>query len=300
MQRYEQRFTAMGGPCLIRLDTADESKALEALEAAETEVRRLDNKYSRYQPNSIVSKINTSANTGESIALDEETACLLNYAETLWQQSEGEFDITLGVLRRAWNFKSKELPEQSTIEALMPLIGWRQVDWNHESIRLPRPGMEMDLGGIVKEYAGDCVRTVLQDQGVQFGLIDLAGDMTIVGPQANNDRWSIGIRHPHFTQRALADIELNRGALASSGDYERCMNVNGKRYGHILSPKTGWPVQGLVAVSAVADQCLVAGSICTLAMLKQPQAALEWLSKTGVPWLAVDSHQQVYGTIAAN
>lgn len=288
MQRYEHRFVAMGGPCCIRLDCGDESLALQVISAAEAEVRRLEQCYSRYLDDSLTTLINRRAGTGEVTAIDGETAGLLHYAHTLWEQSDGLFDLTSGVLRKAWNFKSGRLPMQSKLDELLPLVGWEKVRWSADSILLLQPGMELDFGGCVKEYAADAALAVLNRGGMAHALVDLAGDMAASGGQASGAPWVIGIRDPAASDSAVAQLDLTSGGLASSGDYERCLRVDGKRYGHILDPRSGWPVQGLVAVSVQAGQCLVAGSAATLAMLRPEQEALAWLSELQLPWLAVD------------
>ncbi len=295
---FDHRFRAMGGPCRLRFDCSDDARAARAIAACEAEVGRLEQKYSRYLPDSLTSRINRAAGTRTPVAVDEETAGLLGFADTLWQQSGGLFDLTAGILRRAWDFKSRRLPAPEAIEALLPLIGWDRVEWDTGAVHLPRPGMEIDFGGCVKEYATDSAAAVLARHGIDRGLVDLAGDMAVVGAGSVAQPWSVGIRHPRDKDRAIAHTSLAAGGLASSGDYERCLVVDGRRYGHILNPVTGWPVQGLAAVSIIAGQCLVAGGSATIAMLKPEAEALAWLRELGLPWLAVDASLQSHGSIS--
>jgi thiamine biosynthesis lipoprotein len=286
----------MGGPCRIRINcTGKDADAL--IHAAEAEVERLEARYSRYRDDSLTSRINAAAGSGKPTPIDAETAGLLNYADTLFRESGGLFDLTSGILRRAWDFNGGNAPAQTGLDALLPLIGWNKVQWSSESILLPEPGMEIDFGGCVKEYACDSVASSLKAEGLESGLVDLAGDMVAIGAQPNGDPWQVGIRHPEKKQRAIAGIPLADAALASSGDYERCLNLDGVRMGHILNPKTGWPVQGLIAVSVVADQCLVAGSAATVAMLKPTTEGLSWLESLGLPWLAIDRDLHCHGTV---
>lgn len=286
----------MGGPCRLRFECDAEAPAAGVIAAVEAEVQRLESKYSRYLPDSLTSEINRAAGTA-SVTIDEETAGLLGFAHTLWQQSDGLFDLTAGILRQAWDFKSGKLPTQSALDRLLPRIGWGRVEWDGATVRLPEPGMEIDFGGCVKEYASDSAAAVLARHGIERGLVDLAGDIAVVGAGSVLEPWPIGIRHPRAADGAIARIELAGGGLASSGDYERCLLVDGRRYGHILNPITGWPVQGLVAVSVAAGQCLVAGGSATIAMLKPEAEALTWLAELGLPWLAVDSALQCHGEL---
>ena len=290
-------FHAMGSPCAIHLYADSATQAQQAAQQMRQEVLRLEQKYSRYRDDSITAAINRAAAAGASIEVDEETAALLDYADTLWQQSESLFDITSGLLRRAWDFKSGMLPPQNTIDALLPRIGWHRVKWSRPQLHFPQPGMELDFGGYVKEYGADCAAAVAQQQGVQHGLVELGGDIRVIGPHPDGRPWSIGIRHPREPGSVLADIQLEQGALASSGDYERCIEIDGRIYGHILDPRSGWPVSGLIAVSVVADHCLLAGTGATVAMLKGSEGTA-WLEQLGLPWLAMDADGRVYGTLA--
>ena len=123
--------------------------------------------------------------------------------------------------------------------------------------------------------------------GIQHGIVNLGGDIKVIGPHADGSPWRVGIRHPRHTDAVLQKLELYNGALASSGDYERCIMLNGIRYGHVLNPKTGWPVRRMASVSVVGDFCVVAGSAATIAMLKEDKGP-EWLDRLGLPHLWVD------------
>jgi thiamine biosynthesis lipoprotein len=294
---FDHRFRAMGGPCRLRFDCEDDAQASAVIAEVEAEVQRLEKKYSRYLPDSLTCQINAAAGTAP-IAIDDETAGLLGFAQTLWQESDGLFDLTAGVLRRAWDFKSGQLPAQSRIDELLPLVGWERVEWNENSAVLPRAGMEIDFGGCVKEYATDCAAAVLTRHGIERALVDLAGDMAAAGPRSLTEPWRVGISHPRQPGGAIAHIDLGQGGLASSGDYERCLQIGGRRYGHILDPVTGWPVEGLVAVSVMAPQCLVAGGSATIGMLKPEAEAIAWLEDLGLPWFAVNSDLKCHGELA--
>jgi thiamine biosynthesis lipoprotein len=299
MHRTEHRFVAMGGPCRVCMDHLESATAAQAIALAESEVRRLEEKYSRYLSTSLTSVINANAGSARATEIDAETAGLLNYANTAFEQSGGLFDLTSGILRQAWDFKQQNVPSQQRINALLPHIGWDRVEWDSSSIYLPEEGMEIDFGGCVKEYAADSAANILQGADIEHALVDLAGDIATLGGQAHGEPWQIGIRHPHYKSRAIAQVPLTAVALASSGDYERCIVIDKKRYGHILNPKTGWPAQGLIAVSVIAEQCLVAGSSATIAMLKPAAEALQWLGQLGLPWLAIDAELECHGTMRA-
>jgi thiamine biosynthesis lipoprotein len=296
LKYYRREFKAMGTLCEIQLFAPTQAKACHAADAAIADVQRLEALYSRYNPSSFLSKINQVASVGGAIDVDEETASLLDYAATCYEQSDGLFDITSGLLRRAWKFDQGKLPEQSLIDELLVKVGWHKVSWQRPVLSFDMPGMEIDFGGVVKEYAVDRAASLCLSQGIKHGIVNLGGDIKIIGPRADGSPWRIGIRHPRSKDALLDTLLLYEGALASSGDYERCIMINGVRYGHVLNPKTGWPVRHLAAVSVVGDFCVVAGSASTIAMLKESQG-IEWLQDLGLPHIWVDVHGDTGGSI---
>lgn len=284
-------FKAMGSSCEIVIDGLGESQAQQLAGQAIAEILRIEQKYSRYLPQSVVSRINAGAG-GEPVEIDSETHQLLAYAHSMYEQSRGVFDMTSGVLRRAWNFKSGSLPSQEDIEPLLALIGWSAVEVSATHIRLPRVGMEVDFGGFGKEYAVDRAAALLESLGVRHGYVNLAGDMRFFGPKADGSQWMIGIQHPRIQNRMLAHIPMEIGALTTSGDYERAIWIDGKPYSHLLSAKTGWPVAFWQTVSVVAPLALMSGTVCTVSMLLEQQG-LPVLRKSGFRFLAVDIDGQI-------
>lgn len=285
-------FSAMGTVCTLHLYAANRAEAEKAARSAIAEVRRIEGRYSRYRSDSLLTEINRVAQRAESIALDEETAGLLDYAFVCYARSAGLFDISSGILRKVWNFTAyhlpeQEVPKQEAIDKLLPKVGLDKVLWESPRLTFPVAGMELDFGGIGKEYAADRAAEICLSHGIRHGLVDLGGDINVIGPHSDLTPWSIGIKHPRQPKSLMASVEIQRGALASSGDYERCLKVDGKRYSHIVNPLTGWPVHGLSSVSVVAEQCLVAGSISTMAMLKGVDG-IEWLAGLGVPHVWMD------------
>ena len=271
----------------ILLAGADAEAARRAAEDAIADVARIEAKYSRYREDSVTSRINAAAG-GEAVEIDEETHALLFYAGQCHAQSDGLFDITSGILRRAWNFRLDPpvIPSASELAPLLALIAWHDVEWSERSVRLPRKGMEIDFGGIGKEYAADRVAAILHTHGMRHGYVNLGGDIRAIGPQPDGSPWRVGIRHPRVKDVAVAGFDLTDGAMATSGDYERSFVIDGRRYCHILDPRTGMPVSHWQSVSVAAPLCVVAGSCATIAMLRQ-EGAPSFLDAQGVAWLGV-------------
>ncbi len=296
---YHYDFKAMGSPCSIQLYAHNSKAGNHAAKIAMDDVYRLEAKYSRYREDSLLSKMNRIAAQGKSIHVDDETAGLLDYAATCYQQSDGLFDITSGILRRAWNFKSGNIPEPGAIQALLNLIGWHHLRWEKPKLTFTIAGMEIDFGGIVKEYAVDRAASLCWQDGIRHGVINLGGDIKIIGPHFDQSPWLVAIRHPRESNGKLTTLELYSGAVASSGDYERCIVLDGIRYGHVLNPKTGWPVNYMAAVSVIGDFCVVAGSASTIGMLKEAQGSA-WLQALGLPHLWLNVQGESGGSIVIN
>ncbi|MCU0735179.1 MAG: FAD:protein FMN transferase [Methylotetracoccus sp.] len=297
--RYLRRsFKAMGSPCDLQIYTPNAAEGRRVATLVIADVERLEALYSRYRSDSFLSEINRVAATGGSITVDDETAGLLNYAATAHRESDGLFDITSGILRRVWRFDQGALPDQERVRVLLQQVGWDKVNWLPPLLEFPLPGMEIDFGGVVKEYAADRVAALCWNAGVRHGFINLGGDIKVIGPHPDGSPWRIGIRHPRNPVGVIQRLSLSGGGMASSGDYERCIVVDGVRYAHVLNPKTGWPVRHLAAVSVVGELCVVAGSASTIAMLKEEQGPA-WLEALGLPHFWVDVNGQVGGSLVS-
>lgn len=296
---YHFAFKAMGSPCEIQLFAdSHANNAQRAADAVIVDVHRLEARYSRYRRDSFLSEINRVAAVGGSITVDDETAGLLNYAATCYEQSDGLFDITSGILRQVWRFDLGKLPDQAQIQQLLDKVGWHRLRWTPPVLEFSTPGMEIDFGGVVKEYAADRAAALCWQADIRHGVVNLGGDIKVIGPRVDGSPWRVGIRDPRDKEAVMQSIFLQEGALASSGDYERCIIVDGVRYGHILNPLTGWPVRHLAAVSVVADFCVVAGSASTIAMLKEDSGPA-WLESLGLPYLWVDVQGETGGALVS-
>ncbi len=282
----------MGGGCEIVLASTakKEAKAIAALGIKE--VGRIERKYSRYLAGSIVSLIN-SASVDDWTLCDEETCALLDYADVLYRSSGGLFDITSGVLRKSWDFSKAEVPAPESLFPILKLIGWDTVERNGSSVRLPHVGMQLDFGGIGKEYAADAAAAILYEKGMRHGYVNLAGDIRVIGPKPNGDPWTIGIQDPRSSEGMIASIPIYSGALATSGDYERFFEKDGRRYCHIINPETGFPVTFWRSVTVLAPLATTAGSVTTITMLKESEG-LKYLKESGMMYLAIDQSGKMY------
>lgn len=277
-------FIAMGSTCEILLDQDNFAEAAQLVNASAQEAWRIEQKYSRYREGNIIHAINNAG--GKAITVDDETAQLIDLAVTLYKMSDGHFDITSGVLRRAWKFDgSDRVPDEKTVADLLPLVGWHQARWEKPLLTLPA-GMEIDVGGIGKEYAVDCVFNLLSHMTNAPMLVNFGGDMRMRGPLRDGGDWRVGIEKPSDGSTAKMLTFKNSG-LATSGDARNFLMKDGVRYSHIINPKTGWPIQGGPrSVTIQASDCLRAGMFASLALLAGADAENFLRKQAGInSWL---------------
>jgi FAD:protein FMN transferase len=297
LKLFKHSFDVMGCPCEMQLYCNDKQQFRDVQQAVLNELDRLDCYYTNYSQDSFTAAMNRTAGSSQGIVVDEETAALLDYSHECFVQSDGLFDITAGTLRKVWKFQAAEpkLPTKTDIESVMNAVGWDKVVWSKPHLHLPIPGMILDFGGVVKEYAADVAVGICHRHDIHHGLINLSGDIRLLGPHADDKPWCITIANPQKPKETIAVVHLTSGAIVTSGNYERCIEVNGIRYSHILNPKTGRPVlDAFPSVSVLGNYCLVAGSAATIASLKPQDEAIDWLNKLGLPYICVDSGGELH------
>ena len=271
----------MACPCEVLIEASNAVEARQLTQLAADEAWRIEDKFSRYLAGNVVDRINSAA--GAAVELDSEAAHLIEFADTLHRLSQGRFDISSGALRRAWTFDgSDRIPAKADIAAALAAVGWHRAAWSPPVLRLPA-GMEIDLGGIGKEYAVDRTVTLLRERTTASCLVNFGGDLAVTSRPVSRRAWTVGIEPVAAAEKApSARLSLEIGALATSGDARRFLIRDGVRYGHILDPTTGWPVPHTPrSVTVAADTCTQAGMLSTLAML-EGEGAEAFLAAQGV------------------
>jgi thiamine biosynthesis lipoprotein len=274
----------MASPCEVLVESDDRRDARRVLSIVAAEARRIEAKFSRYRSDSVVSRINRCDG---DVEVDDETARLLDYAGKLFELSGGKFDVTSGVLRRAWTFDgSDRVPDERAVEDARRHVGWQRVRWHNGRVAL-EPGMEIDFGGIGKEYAVDAASLLAARAFPALScLVNFGGDLAVSVPRNDGAAWRVGIEEVRGGRGANAKgvIRLVRGGLATSGDARRFLLKDGVRYSHILDPATGWPARDAPrSVTVAAGTCTDAGMLATFAML-EGRGAERFLSAQGVEY----------------
>lgn len=288
----------MGGAAIVRfIDDRGRRRAEMIARAAENEAFRIERKFSRYRDDSVVSEI--ARNAGRApVAVDDETVALVEAALELAQLTGGRFDPTVGVLRRAWNFREPRVPADDELAALMPHVNHGAVSVGDGTVFLRAEGMELDLGGVGKEYAVDRVADVLRAHGVTSALLNFAGDVRTIGGRGDGRPWSLGVADPRAPGRCRFAVRLIGGAgVATSGDYERCFVKDGVRYHHLLDATTGRPARRVMSATVVAASAFLAGRLATAAFLLGPREGLAVIEGTpGVEGCLIDASGAILAT----
>lgn len=274
-------FHAMGTACELVYSARSRAAANEFKKAAFRWLADFEAKYSRFIDSSLVSEINRSS--GERwVEIDAATDQLLSLCDWYHWMTGGVFDPTALPLHLLWDYHkdSPSLPSSAEIERARALVGWSKVQRAEGRVFLPEPGMKFDLGGIGKEYAVDQVVNLARTFGIENILVDFGRDLRVYGQPPERGAWRIGLEHPDAPGQCWCGIAQNQGAVCTSGNYARFVEVNGRRYGHIVDPRSGHPVDnGCKAVTVLAPTCTEAGLLATTAFILGAEQGLELLAR---------------------
>ncbi|MCB2107604.1 MAG: FAD:protein FMN transferase [Rhodobacteraceae bacterium] len=261
------------------LDTAPSRANDEILGAAFSVVDILDRQMSNYRPDSELSRVNDFAGRGQ-IQVQANLYEILLTSELFRASSAGAFDVTIGALVDAWGFyspRTASIPEGGVIARALESVGEGRLKLRaaKRTVEL-KSGTRLDLGAVAKGYAVDRAIAVLRERGAAAAMVDLGGTVGVIGSKADGEPWSIGIRHP-AGNGLIGKIRIARGAVSTSGNYERFFIQDGKRFSHLIDPRTGWPVAGVMSVTVVAPSATTADALSTAAYVRAPQDGIAWL-----------------------
>ena len=258
--RLESSVVAMGSAYSVAVYGDDRTRMEGAVDAAFEEVRRLDQMLSNYKPESELSELNRRA-AERPVQVTPEMFSLLSACAEYSRESEGAFDITVGPLMKIWGFYkgTGRLPHRAEIRGALDQVGYRNIvlDAANRTVRFARPGVELDPGGIGKGYAVDRMIEVLKQSGIRTALVSAAGSSIYgLGAPPGEKGWRVQIRDPKDANKNVAEVYLKDESMSTSGNYEKFFHAEGRIYSHIMDPRTGWPAQGVLAVSAIAPRTL--------------------------------------------
>lgn len=269
-QLFEKQTTLMGSVFGFVLVANDSAQAQRYFQSAIDEIERIENLISEWRPHTQISKVNQNAGV-RPVKVDREVFELTKRAIRYSRLTDGAFDISIAALDKVWLFDGsmEQLPTEDVIRNSVQHVGYQHIvlDSINSTIFLEKKGMKIGFGSIGKGYAADKGRELLQSMGVVGGIVNASGDLATWGAQVDKQSWKIGIRNPFKTYEMLKVLKLNEGGVATSGSYEKFAEFDGKRYSHIINPKTGWPATGLTSVTVYGTSAESANFLSTSIMV---------------------------------
>ena len=291
----------MGNRFEITVVGDDHLWADQRIADAVEEIKRIEKLFTTFDESSQTNLINRNAGIAP-VKVDREMYDLIERSKKISALTQGAFDITYGSIdKRLWNFDKTmtSLPDPQTAKQLVRLINYRNVilDEKNCSVFLKEKGMRIGFGGIGKGYAAEKAKSLLQQKGVKSGIINAAGDLTAWGYQPNGKPWTIGIADPDTKRQAFSFLEITNTSIATSGNYEKFVFIDGKKYSHTIDPKTGLPVRGIKSVTIICPNAEIADAMATPVMIMGIKTGLDMLNQIkGIAGIVIDDNDKIYTT----
>ena len=276
--RYEETKFLMGTEINIIVVGNNRAIIRSAAQAGFRELSRIEDIMSAYKPDSELCSLNK---TGEQ-EVSKELLYVINKARYISELSNGTFDITCKPLIDLWHNarKTNKVPDAQNILDALSTVGYRDISIKNNNVKFNKVGMKIDLGALAKGYAVDMAMELIENYAIKGALIDAGGDIRAIGKREDGKLWNIGIKHPREKDKIIGLIDLKNSAVATSGDYERFFMLNGKRYSHIIDPRTGYPVDNqIVSVSVLSKDCLTCDSLATAVTVLGEKRGIELIEK---------------------
>ncbi len=299
MQTFSCGMKLMGNHFEFSVVSENELWANTCIDRAITEVQRIEQLLTTFRDSSQTNQINAMAGI-EPVRVDAEVFNLIERAQKISELTQGAFDITYGSIdKRLWNFDKTmtELPDAETAKASVRLINFRNVvlDRENSTVFLKHAGMRIGFGGIGKGYAADCAKKVMRAEGVESGIVNAAGDLTVWGNQPSGKPWTIGIADPDSRDLPFGSVLLTDTSVATSGNYEKYVMIGGKKYSHTIDPKTGLPVHGIKSVTIITQIAELADAMATPVMVMGIKAGLNLINQMqGIACIIVDENDHIH------
>jgi FAD:protein FMN transferase len=298
-QRTVQKSeTIMGTKVTITVVARSDAEGDAAIDAGMAELRRLDAMMSLYKDTSEITAVNLAAGK-HPVKVSPEMIEVVEDAAVISKLSKGVFDLTIGPLVVLWQMRLKEgrIPTDAEIARIKPLVNYRNivVDRKASTIYLRKAGMIMDFGGM-KGYAADRVAAIFKKRGITNAVIAVAGDIWVLGHRDDGKPWRIGVQHPREHDKVLAVLDLSNKYISTSGDYERFVIREKKRYHHIIDPRTGKPSKGVISATLVGDKGALIDPLTKVPFILGPEEGLKIVKKLGAQAIIVDDQGKIYTT----
>jgi thiamine biosynthesis lipoprotein len=296
---YHKSLKLMGNRFQLSAMGEDEDQANKYIEAGIREIQRIEKLLTTYNDQSETAMINQYA--GERpVLVSEETFQIIERSIRISRVTQGAFDITYGsVDKRLWNFDTTldALPDKFTAKKMTRLINYRNIILNKEdsTVMLKEKGMRIGFGGIGKGYAAEMAKKIMKEMGANSGIVNASGDMTTWGVQPNGQPWTIGIADPNAKGKIFSYMNITDMAVATSGNYEKFILINGQKYSHTINPKTGLPIRGIKSVTIISRNAEIADAMATPVMIMGIIPGLDMINQLkDVEAILVDDQDAIY------
>ena len=280
--RFDRSLALMGCEFKITVVAGSKQKANQYIDLAVEEIRRIESLISSWKENSETARINRNAGD-KPVKVSSELFKLIKRAKVISRTTNGAFDISWAAVKDIWKFDGsmKEMPDEKIIKTSAKKINYKNIILNKkkQTVFLKKKGMRIDFGAIGKGYAADRARALFREKGVKGGIINASGDLTTWGEKPSGKSWTVGIKNPLNKNKVFSWVTLEDQAVVTSGDYENFVTFDGKRYSHIIDPRTGYPAHGLVSVSIFAPKAELADALATSVFVMGKEAGLSLVSQ---------------------
>lgn len=296
---YRRVAKLMGNRFELTVVTEEEEFAQQCLDEAIEEIKRIERLLTTFNEESQTNLVNRFAGV-KPVKVDREVFDLIERSLRLSELTQGAFDITYGSIdKRLWNFDQTmtSLPDPQTARKLVRLINYRNVllDSTKCTVFLKEKGMRIGFGGIGKGYAAEKAKQVLVAKGIKSGIVNASGDLTAWGYQPDGKPWTIGIADPNAARQSFSYLEITNTSIATSGNYEKFVIIDGQKYSHTIDPKTGLPVKGIKSVTILSPYAELADAMATPVMIMGVSVGLNLVNQVkGLACIIVDDHDKIY------
>jgi FAD:protein FMN transferase len=298
---YHRSLKLMGNRFQLSAMSDNQDWAYECIDAAVHEIQRIEKLLTTYSEESETALINRHAGI-KPVEVSEETFSIIERSIRISKVTQGAFDITYGsVDKRLWNFDTNlhSLPDKDTAKKMTGLINYRNIilDKVNSTVMLKEQGMRIGFGGIGKGYAAERAKLIMKGMGIKSGIVNAAGDMTTWGFQPNGKPWTIGIADPNSKDKIFSYMDITDMAVATSGNYEKYILINGQKYSHTINPKTGLPITGIKSVTIISKNAEIADAMATPLMIMGIVPGLNMINQmNGIEAILVDDNDKVYAS----
>ncbi len=296
---YKRHEKLMGNTFEITVVSDDENWAQQKIALAISEIRRIEKILTTFDESSQANQVNNMAGIAP-VKVDKEVFNLIERSLKISAISDGAFDITYGSIdKRLWNFDRTmtTLPDAATARKMVRLINYKNIMLNVNacSVFLKEKGMRIGFGGIGKGYAAEMAKALLIKEGVESGLVNASGDLTAWGLQGNGKPWTVGIANPDNAQLPFSYINISGMAVATSGNYEKFVKINGRKYSHTINPKTGLPVTGIKSVTIISPNAEIADAMATPVTIMGVNAGMNLVNQIQhIECIIIDDRNKMY------